>query len=319
MAHNAPGKHYRKGLTLVEVVQKFSTEAAAEAWFIEQRWPDGIRCPVCDSHNVQSRASRKPAPFRCRDCRKDFSVKTGTLMHDSKLPVSKWAIALFLYSTNLKGVSSLKLHRDLGITQKAAWHMAHRIRECFEDATMPAFDGPVEVDETGVGGLEKNKHASKRQHAGRGMTGKTVVAGVKDRATGRVSAKVVRTTTRRELQAFIAERVRPQAMVYTDEHPAYHGLPHHQAVKHSVAQYVDGQAHTNGLESFWATLKRGYHGVHHHMSPKHLNRYVGEFAGRHNQRPMDTLDQMAAMARGMTRKRLPYAKLTAGGPAYPKR
>ena len=130
---------------------------------------------------------------------------------------------------------------------------------------------------------------------------------------------VVRTTTRRELQAFIAERVRPQAMIYTDEHPAYHGCRTTKRSSHSVAQYLDGQAHTNGLESFWATLKHGYHGVHHHMSPKHLNRYVQKFARRHNIRPLDTIDQMGAIVQGLAGKRLRYDDLTAGGPAYPKR
>ena len=117
------GKSYRKGMTLMQIVKRFDTEEKAEAWFIEQRWPDGVICPFCESLEVSARPNRKPQPFRCRTCRKDFSVKTGTIMHDSKLPLSKWAIAFYLFSTNLKGVSSMKLHRDLGITQKSAWHM----------------------------------------------------------------------------------------------------------------------------------------------------------------------------------------------------
>lgn len=318
MAKNAPGKHYRKGLTLAEFFQRFPDDATAEAWFAGSRWPDGPRCPHCHSERVQSGAAHKTMPYRCRDCRKRFSVRTGTVMADSKLGYQTWALATYLLTTGIKGTSSMKLHRDLGITQKSAWHLAHRIRETWgrQQAT---FDGPVEVDESAFGGLEKNKHADKRQRAGRGMVGKTIVAGVKDRATNRVSAKVVRTTTRRELQAFLAERVRPEAMVYTDEATAYQGLPNHQAVKHSVGEWVNEQAHTNGLESFWANLKRGYHGVHHHMSPKHLNRYVQEFAGRHNQRPKDTIDQMRSMVHGMLGKGLTYTDLTAGGRAYPKR
>ena len=125
----APGKFYRKGVTLLEIAERFDSEEKAEAWFIEQRWPDGIACPHCGSVNVANVKSSKPQPFRCRDCRKHFSIKTGTVLHSSNIPLRKWAIAFYLYMTNLKGVSSMKLHRDLGITQKAAWHMAHRIRE----------------------------------------------------------------------------------------------------------------------------------------------------------------------------------------------
>ena len=129
---SGPGKSYRKGITLMDAVKKFDTEEKAETWFIEQRWPVGVACPFCGSLNVATVASRKPQPFRCREkvCRKSFSVKTGTLLHSSNLPLSQWAIAFFLYATNLKGVSSMKLHRDLGIAQSSAWYMAHRIREC---------------------------------------------------------------------------------------------------------------------------------------------------------------------------------------------
>lgn len=308
MAQNAPGKHYRNGMTLTQVFDAFPDNATAEQWFITQRWPDGVRCPICSSENVQERKSRKPQPYRCRECRKDFSVKTGTLMQGSNLGFRVWALAFYLLATGIKGTASMKLHRDLGITQKSAWHLAHRIRETWAKDT-PSFSGPVEVDEAYMGGLEKNKHNSKKLKAGHGPVGKTAVVGMKDRKTNQVQATVVERTNQETLQGFVTERVEPGTKVYTDEHGGYIGLENHEVVKHSVKEYVRDQAHTNGIESFWALLKRGYIGTYHHMSEKHLNRYVSEFAGRFNQRPLDTMVQMECMAKGMMGKQLRYQDL----------
>ena len=151
----APGKSYRKGLTLLQVFQMFPDNETAEEWFINQRWPQGVACLDCGSMNIQYRKSRKPQPFRCRDCRVDFSTKTGTLMQGSNLGFRVWAIAIYVYTTGIKGTSSMKLHRDLGITQKTAWHLAHRIREAWEEDNPHPFRGPVEVDEVYLGGLER--------------------------------------------------------------------------------------------------------------------------------------------------------------------
>ena len=242
----------------------FPDDATAEAWFVARRWPTGICCPHCGSLNVQTGAKHKTMPYRCREkgCAKRFSPKTGTVMEGSKLGLQVWMIATYLLSTSLKSVSSMKLHRDLNINQRSAWFLAHRLRTALAQQG-GIFSGPVEVDETYMGGRRVNLPKSKRATLeGRGAVGKTAVVGAKDRATKAVVARVVPDTTKGTLQGFVAEHAAPGATVYTDEAPAYEGMPFdHETVKHSALEYVRGDVRTNGAESFWSMLKRAHKGT----------------------------------------------------------
>ena len=319
MAHKARDKANREGISLKQLMDMFPTDEKAREWIEAQIWPDGPYCPHCGSKNVQHPIKHKTMTHRCRDCpkRPQFSLKTGTIMQSSNLGYRDWAFAIYLLTTNLKGVSARKLRHDLDISYSSAWHLAHRLRASFAAGNQRMFNGPVEADETYIGGKRKNMSNAKRRElkdTGRGGAGKAVVVGIKDRKTGKIIARHVLQVDTLDVAGFVAEMTELGATVYTDEAKVYNILNRwydHESVKHSVSEYVRGQAHTNGIESFWSMLKRGFHGTYHKMSPKHLDRYVSEFAGRHNIRALDTDEQMRAIILGMRNKRLRYEDLIA--------
>ena len=304
-------------LSLLQITRKFPENESAERWFIKHRWKNGVECPNCSSKRVTERQKAGKRAFRCKDCRKDFSAKTSSLMHDSKIGYREWAIAIFLMATNVKGTPSTKLAHDLSISQQSAWYMTMRIREAYKGHDPMLLETLVEVDEACFGGVEKHKHEDKKPNKGRGAVGKIAVVGIKERETGRIIAQPVKDTTKATLQDFIQYNVEEGSTVYTDECKSYSGLEEkgyeHSTVKHSAGEWVNEQAGTNGIESFWALLRRSYHGTHHWMSAKHLASYVNEFATRSNLRRDNTKTFMEHIVREMSGKRLPYKELIARG------
>ena len=295
----------------------FPTEEAATQWFESVVWNGERCCGKCGSTRTSEVPNARPMPYWCSDCRSYFSVRTGTPIARSNIPLRKWAIAIYLCLTSLKSVSSMKLHRDIGISQRAAWFMLHRIRAAWagDGGNGGGFSGPVEVDETYVGGRRANMSNAQRKAlagTGRGAVGKVAVVGAKDRATNQVRAKVVESTDATTLQGFVVDHADAFATVYTDAAGAYASLPfRHEAVKHSVAEYVRGQAHTNGVESFWSMLKRAHKGTFHKISPKHLDRYVQEFAAKHNIRDSGTIVQMRGTVANLVGRNFLYRDLVA--------
>ena len=317
MPNRGPGRAHRHGITLAELFKRWPTDKVAEKTLVKWRWPNGIACPHCGSMNILKKTKHKTMPYQCRDCRKFFSVRTGMPLQSSKIGYRNWLIAMYLELTSLKGVSSMKLHRDLGITQKSAWFLAHRVREMLRrDHTKDeVFVGPIEADEAFIGGKVKSMSASRRKKfKGRGpFANKVAVAGIKDRHTNQVRIRVVGTATSEMLREFVERYRNERTKLYTDEATAYDDLKNHEAVKHSAKEYVRDQIHTNGIESFWSMVKRGYVGTYHRMSFEHLFRYVTEFEARHNCRDLDTEQQLILMVRGGDGRVLPYADLVKYG------
>ena len=302
---------------MIEIVRMFSNEREVEAMFVKARWPDGVACCKCGSLNVQERPSRKPQPFRCRDCRNDFSVKSNTVMHGSTLPLSKWAMAIYLLvEVGPKGYPSTKLSEMIGVRQRTAWFMGHRIRAALESEDGNMFEGPVEVDETYIGGAPHQPKPDSKSTKHSPLGDKTCLVGMKDRATKQVVTQVIPDTKRKTLHGFIKPKIEPRTYVFTDGLKAYQGLVNHDWVNHSNWEYVYEDkktghvVHTNGIEGYWSTIKRGIMGTYHYISPQHTHRYAAEFEWRFNNRRLGVLDRIRMVIHGMSGKGITFNQLT---------
>lgn len=268
----------RKEISVGEFLNvKFDTEAKAVAFFVDKRWGGTITCPYCSHDKVYEVKSAQP--YKCAKCRRKFTVRTGTIMEGSHVPVRMWLFAMYLMATARKGISSIELAKQLGVTQKTAWFMAHRIREACDETGK--LQGIVETDEVYIGPRVKSMHLKERKlWKGRGTANKIPVVGMKERG-GRVIGRVVNRTNGARIYQLLNEHVSADATVMTDESGIYDQINHkRQMVNHSRGKYVDGDTHTNGIESVWALLRRGMYGTYHHVDKKHLQRYVDEFAFR---------------------------------------
>jgi len=300
-----------KILSAYELMAMFPDEQSAISYLISILWPNGPRCPFCESQNYNVCAD---SSLFCADCRHSYTIRTNTIFHRSHIPLHKWLYAMYLIVTSRKGISSLQLSKEIGITQKSAWFLAQRVRAACGNQAEKILSGIIEIDECYLGGLEKNKHAHKKLHSG-GRAGKTVIMGMKERG-GRVVAKSMPAINFWTVEPDIQAKIAAGSTVCTDEHGAYKDLsiryPYaHKTVKHSAKQYVDGMAHTNGIESVWAVLKRGFYGTYHSFSKKHTDRYVDEFMFRLNEGNcrVDTVNRLISLVKGTPGKRLPYRNL----------
>jgi transposase-like protein len=298
-------------ISTFELFEKFPDQEAARVYIEGRLWPQGPRCPICGLG--ERITARKEGFYRCNQCKEDFTVRTGTIFERSHVPLHKWVYAMYLLVTERKGISSMQLAKEIGITQKSAWFVLHRLREaCGPD--IDKLRGIIEIDETFIGGIEANKHEHKKLKAGRGTVGKTAVLGMRER-NGRTIATPIESTDKETVQAAIHQHVEIGSTLHTDEAGAYAGIDDsgfsHDAVNHSAGEYVRDDVTTNGIESVFAVLKRGLIGVYHHASPKHLGRYVDEFSFRLNEGNVKnhTLTRLDSFVAGVAGKRLTYKAL----------
>lgn len=273
--------------TLLEAVRYFADLDVATQFVAEMRWPDGPRCPDCGFGEYSYLTTRRIWKCKNKTCRKQYSVKKGTIFEDSPIGLDKWLAAIWMVANCRNGVSSHEMGRSIGVTQKTAWFMLHRIRLAMQSGSFEKLGGEVEVDETFIGGKARNMHKDvrKRKITGTGGKDKTIVLGVRQRG-GKIRATVVADTRRNTLQGQVRQNVRKGSAVYTDPLSSYSGLSRdfeHETVDHAEC-YVDGRVHTNGLENFWSLLKRGLHGTYISVQPYHLFRYLDEQVYRYNGR-----------------------------------
>jgi transposase-like protein len=308
--------------TLQQAVVYFSDPDTAHAEMVKFRWPDGVvRCPTCGSDKVWFTASRRV--WQCREDhpRRQFSVKVGSVMEDSALGIDKWLIAVWLITNCKNGISSYELAKDIGVTQKSAWFMLHRIRLAMQGKDGGKLGGEVEVDETYIGGRGRNMSQSKKRRLGMrgkssGFAGKVAVMGLLERQTdgvSRVRTRVLKNNKRSSIQPVVREQVEAGSTVHTDALMSYHGLDAdyiHNVIDHAI-MYANGSVHTNGLENFWSLLKRAIKGTYVSIEPFHLFRYLDEQAFRFNNRKLTDAARFTITAASVFGKRLTFKQLTA--------